>query len=174
MWTFIKNAILHHNTTGAIASSSESLAKAIIEHVDFSKAKQIVELGPGTGALTKRILASMRPDAKLTVIELNKEFCEKLSCIDDARLTVINDDALNIASYIPSADYVFSSIPLTYFSKEKHTKLLGKIKKIAKHRFIQFHYSRLSEKYIRKFFTITNRRFVIRNIPPAFVYCCRK
>ena len=171
MLKFIKQFLLHPRRTGAIVPSSPDLAKAMLEPVNFKKAKQIVELGPGTGAFTNLILAKISPDAKLTAIELNKEFCKQLRRIKDSRLTIVNDDAQNITKHITKADYVISGLPMNNFSVKEHEKVLEEIKKITKC-YIQFHYTPMAEKYIKKFFKIENKKTVIKNIPPATVYTC--
>jgi phospholipid N-methyltransferase len=173
MINFIKQFILHPRRTGAIIPSSPELAKAMLSSVDFKKAKHVVELGPGTGAFTRLMLKRMRKDAKLTVVELNKEFCRELSEINDKRLEIINGDAKNLTKHVTTADYVISGLPMNGFSKENHRKVLAEIKKITRHAYVQFHYSPLAEKYIREYFTKINKKTVIRNIPPAIVYSAR-
>ncbi len=173
MIKFIKQFILHPRRTGAIVPSSPDLAKAMLEHVDFSKAKQIVELGPGTGAFTHLILQKMRKDAKLTLVELNKDFCKDLSKINDSRLNIINDDARNLTKHATQADYVISGLPMNGFSKKSHRKVLAEIKKVTKHAYIQFHYSPLAERYIKEYFSRIQKRTVLKNIPPAIVYTCK-
>ena len=53
--TFLHEFIKHPKHTGAIAPSSKILAKKMVDVIDFNKAKCIVELGPGTGVLRKRL-----------------------------------------------------------------------------------------------------------------------
>src|SRR3989344_793476 len=109
MLSFIKQSLLHPRRTGAIAPSSRHLAQAMLEPVDFVHAKHIVELGPGTGVFTRMILKRMRKDAKLTVVELNPDFCNNLTKINDQRLRIINADARDLSS-VKHADYVISSL----------------------------------------------------------------
>ena len=46
----------------------------MLEPINFSNAKCIVEFGPGTGSITKELLNKMPKDALLLVFEINKEF----------------------------------------------------------------------------------------------------
>ena len=62
---------------GAVAPSSKFLMKKRLKSVDFSKAKVIVELGPGTGVFTKGILDKMTDDAKLFSFELTSSSTNK-------------------------------------------------------------------------------------------------
>jgi phospholipid N-methyltransferase len=38
---------------------------AMLEHVDFRRACNVVELGSGTGVITREILRRMTPDSRL-------------------------------------------------------------------------------------------------------------
>jgi phospholipid N-methyltransferase len=172
MIKFIKQFLLHPRRTGAIMPSSPDLAEAMLEPVDFAKANHIVELGPGTGAFTNLILSRMKKDSKLTVLELNEEFCKQLSKIKDPRLEIINGDALKLSTYIKSTDYIISGLPLNNFSKEHHKKIVEEVKKVVKRAYVQFHYSKLGEKYLTKEFKKIKTKTVLRNIPPAIVYTC--
>ena len=173
MWKFIKQFALHPRRTGAIVPSSPDLAQAMLAPVDFSKAKHIVELGPGTGAFTHVILQRLRKDATLTLVELNENFCKDLARINDPRIKIVNDDARNLTKHITQADYVISGLPMNGFSKENHRKVLAEIKKATKQAYIQFHYSPFAEKYIKECFSNISKKKVLRNIPPAIVYTSR-
>jgi phospholipid N-methyltransferase len=115
----------------------------------------------------------MKPNAKLIAIELNEDFVEELTNIHDPRLTVIHGNALELSSYVETADYVVSGLPLNVFSKEDHEMMLRQIKKILVHAYIQFHYSPLAERYIKKEFPQVAKKFVAMNIPPAIVYTAK-
>lgn len=156
--------------TGAVLPSGKSLARLMCSYVDFSKAQTIVELGPGTGAITKELLRRLEPDAKLIALEINPEFCYELRRIADRRLRILNDDARRLSSIVESADYVVSGLPLVAFGEEAHREVLSEIAKITRYRYIQFHYSPLGEKYILERFGAFERKPVLLNIPPAFVY----
>ena len=53
---FLLQYITHPRTVGAIIPSSKNLSRKMIANIDFNKCKCIVELGPGTGVFTERIL----------------------------------------------------------------------------------------------------------------------
>ena len=63
--TFLSEFIKHPKNTGAIAPSSNILAKAMVDAIDFDVAKCIVELGPGTGSFTKEIMKRKRKEQHL-------------------------------------------------------------------------------------------------------------
>lgn len=62
-------------TTGAITPSSRFLANAVTRPLRRRNGPaRILEAGPGTGVVTKRILELMRPGDQLDIVELNPEF----------------------------------------------------------------------------------------------------
>jgi len=62
--------------TGAVAPSSQFLARAMADAA--RGAGHIVELGAGTGAVT-RALARQHPDATLTLVELQPALARRLA-----------------------------------------------------------------------------------------------
>jgi len=82
----------------------------------------------------------------------------------------LNEDARRLSSLVKHADYVVSGLPLVAFDEEAHREVLNEIAKITRHRYIQFHYSSLGEKYLLERFGSFEREYVLRNAPPAFVY----
>ncbi len=68
-----------YHTTGAILPSSRSLGRALARYVGRQNQPQwILEVGPGTGAVTRWILARMRPEDRLDLVELNERFVAQL------------------------------------------------------------------------------------------------
>ncbi len=55
----------------AVAPSSKYLAERMGESLELGKARTVVELGPGSGALTKAILPRMAPGARYLAVERN-------------------------------------------------------------------------------------------------------
>lgn len=180
--SFIRHFMKERKMVGALAPSSRFLAHKMLKRIDFNKAQVIVELGPGTGVFTKRILEKMRPDGNLLVFELNDSFYKQLKKrFNDKRLILIHDSAEFIEKYLemhqlPKADVVISSLPLANFPKDLRTNILS-----ASHRslattgqYIQFQYSLQSRKFIKRTFGQMYIDFTPLNIPPAFVYTCKK
>ena len=106
-------------------------------------------------------------------------FCNQLkSEIQDERVTIINDSAEHIGTYLQQhqfekADHIISSLPLSMFSLELKESILqnatgflsdvGQIFTIS----VGFDYKRL-----KSHFGSVKMNFSIRNFPPAFVYRC--
>ncbi|MFK7934597.1 MAG: class I SAM-dependent methyltransferase [Saprospiraceae bacterium] len=180
---FFREGIKNIKTVGTISRSSKFLCKGAIKHVNFENAKTIVELGAGDGVITKHILDSMRPDAKLIAFEVNGKFCDLMRerFDGDQRLHVAEDSAEKIGEYLKSigetkADYIVSAIPFVALPKEVGRKIVGEAHKHLKKGglYIQIHYSLLAKSLYEDTFGNVDVNFVPINVPPAFVMVSEK
>ena len=157
--------------------SSRWLVGKMIAPIDFKQAKVIVELGPGVGGLTQKLLARMDERAKLLVFEINPDFCRELKKINDQRLNVFNVSALALGDYFlgTKADYVLSGIPLTNLDSKTRSALFETVKNLLRlgGAYIQFQYSLGACQELQSVFDQVKIKFTLLNIPPAFVYQCR-
>lgn len=78
--TFFREFRETFKTTGAIAPSGRSLARATVQPlVDRDRPARILEVGAGTGAVTREIVKHIREGDLLDVVELNERFVEVLN-----------------------------------------------------------------------------------------------
>ncbi len=62
-------------TTGAVAPSSRFLARALTKPFqEHGRPSRVLEVGPGTGAVTRRIVRLLKTDDRLDLVELNESF----------------------------------------------------------------------------------------------------
>ena len=121
---FLKNPF----RTGSLLPSSETLAKEIVSHVDFTKNKTIVEFGPGTGSVTSEVLKLITDKHLFFTMELNSELVVELNQ-RFPKLIVYNDTAVTIEKYlrlhkIKYADIIISSIPVTLLKENEQREIL--------------------------------------------------
>lgn len=179
---FRKQFWTEKKVVGAIAPSSRYLKKKMLENIDFSKTKVIIELGPGTGVFTHEIISKMPSDATLLVFEVNEAFYKRLkNNINDQRVHLIHDSAEKIDEYLKKhnldkADVVVSSLPLAVFTTELRENILhASINAlIPSGKYIQFQYSLQARTLLKKVFKNVKISFTAFNFPPAFVYTCIK
>lgn len=170
--------IRHPRTIGAIAPSGKALAAKMMESVCFSRARCIVEFGPGTGSFTRELIRRKRKNTKLLVIEQNPVFYKKLKEAFESEQNVylIHGDAQQVNSYLSqygfqTADYIISGLPFTSLPKAVSENILLATQKAigAKGRFLTFQYSLAKQKFFMEYFTMTGRLLEFRNLPPAYV-----
>lgn len=76
---FLRTWIERPAVVGAVSPSGPALARCMASYVDLSRAGPIVELGPGTGPVTKALLARGIPAERLLLVEYEKKFCHLLA-----------------------------------------------------------------------------------------------
>lgn len=180
--SFLRNFWKEKKMVGAMSPSSRFLAKKMLESIDFQSMRVIVELGPGTGVFTRKMLEQLHPDGVLLVFELNDNFMNLLQKeFNDPRVHLIHDSAERIGAYLhqlglQQADAVVSSLPLANFPEELRNRILNESYKVMgdESLYVQFQYSLNAKKAIKSLFSTVDITFAAINFPPAFVYTCRK
>jgi len=167
---------------GSVWPSSRFLTKRMLHPIDFSKDLVIVELGPGTGVFTKEIVKRMSKNSRLYSFELNPEFVKQLRAdLPDERVKIVQDSAEKIKEYLSDdglekADYIVSALPFSLFKEELREAILSNCYNELREGGImtQFQYSTQCRKLFEQHFSKIKTEFTFFNIPPAFVYICKK
>jgi phospholipid N-methyltransferase len=149
-----------YHTTGALIPSGRALARALASFVrtgeptvdeslrdsnsavserpHYNKVRRILEVGPGTGAVTREIVAAMRPTDRLTLVELNDQFVEFLRgrLNDDPafrsvsdRISLIHASVLDLPENEPY-DLIVSGLPLNNFDVAFVEQILTKLERL--------------------------------------------
>jgi phosphatidylethanolamine/phosphatidyl-N-methylethanolamine N-methyltransferase len=178
MISFLKAAFKNIEQTGSIMESSPFLTEKMIESMDFEKPLNIVELGAGTGSITKRLLRKMNGQSTLTSFEIDPELFSKLSEHKDSRLKEVNADASLLESHFnnQSIDYIISGLPLANIPQTKKASILKACYNVLKPGgyYIQFQYSLNDFGLLKRMFNKVDSGFTLLNLPPAFVYHAQK
>ncbi|MFV0442559.1 MAG: class I SAM-dependent methyltransferase [Planctomycetaceae bacterium] len=78
-WEFVRQFRQRFHTTGAVLPSSRYLARAMTRPLsERSSPKRVLEVGPGTGAVTKYIVEQIGPEDRFDLVEINDRFAELL------------------------------------------------------------------------------------------------
>lgn len=79
MLLFMRQFFKEVQQTGAVLPSSGRLARTMTRTIMRDGGPmRILEVGPGTGPFTKRLLASLRTGDELHIVEINRAFAERL------------------------------------------------------------------------------------------------
>lgn len=179
---FFQEALKNSKTLGTVTPSSRFLSKRMIRKIDFKNANVLVELGPGNGAITKFILENLTPKAILICFEINDNFYNQLKELQHPQLIVVKASAEKIEEEliklkISQVNYIISSLPLTIIPDAISDEILKKSCQVLddKGTFIQYQYSLTYFKKLKKVFKNSiSLEFEPLNIPPAFIYRCKK
>ena len=94
---FIRHWIDKPLSMGAVTPSGKMLARAMARCVDPDTSGPVIELGSGTGAVTKALVARGVDPSRLVLVEFNPSFCRLLRT-RYPEATVIQGDAYRIAA----------------------------------------------------------------------------
>lgn len=83
------------STTGAIAPSGRALARRMVAHVDPAGDEPVLELGPGTGVVTRALLARGVAPERIIAVEYNPEFCA-IMAERHPKVRVVRGDAYSL------------------------------------------------------------------------------
>lgn len=172
--------------TGSIAPSSEWLASEMTKDILEGDPKLVVEVGPGTGPMTVRLLKKKKPQTRFFAIELNSELVVSLSH-QFKDLELYNDDAKNIAKYTGGAtiDLLVVSLPWTLMPLDISKPLMqtfaknltpgtGKMVTFFYANTLPYlHYKGIMQALRSQFKSVHIRKLVLANLPPAIVVECK-
>ena len=77
--SFIRQCRRHFRSTGAVLPSTRYLARALVSELRKPREPgRILEVGPGTGSVTREILRTLLPEDRLDLVEINGQFVDLL------------------------------------------------------------------------------------------------
>ncbi|WP_425465036.1 class I SAM-dependent methyltransferase [Paenibacillus sinopodophylli] len=176
---FLRKFIQNPKQIGSIIPSSRFLARKMIQAVSWREVHAIAELGSGTGAITRFIQPQIDNASKVFLFELDdimrrnlKESYPQFICHSNA----CNMNSIMNQHGIDQLDCIISGLPFFTFENEVRETLLHQITNALKPGgyLVAFQYSLQMKKHLLDHFVIEKIDLVPFNIPPAFVYVCRK
>ncbi len=152
------------------------MCRQLARGVDPARPQRILELGAGTGVVTREIESRMHAESTLVSYERDEDFVEVLrSSTKRAEIRGVGVETLETTEPDGLFDVVVSGLPVPSFSEELRGALFRGIRRHAP----RASYAQLTEIplvykpiYAREF---SHVRFVAvpLNIPPGGVYHCR-
>jgi phospholipid N-methyltransferase len=161
----------------------------LVQHARLENSNVVLEFGAGTGVVTSYILQEMPPQSRFAAIEINPEFAAIFRAsypgVPVFEDSVENARAICDSLNIDLADSIISGLPWALFSKTMQVAVLDQIKKVLRPggTFVTFGYlqslalpgaRRFSEFLPNYFGTVSRSPTIWRNVPPAFVYSCKR
>lgn len=178
---FFKGWIDKPKAVGSIIPTSSITARKMASVIDTSSGLPVLELGPGTGVITRAILKRGVKPEDLYCVEYSEDFVRHLRR-NHPRVNVIRGDAFDLDGSLGEArdltfDSVVSGVPLLNFPVALRIRyiedLLGRIP--AGRPVVQLTYGPLSPVPPGKGnYTVERFHFVLRNIPPTQLWIYRR
>lgn len=178
---FFKGMMQGPKTVGAIAPTSSITARRMASVVNPHSSLPVLELGPGTGVITKAILARGVKPENLVSIEYSEDFYDHLVQTFPG-VNFIHGDAFDLQKTLgPRADQMFdsvvSAVPLLNFPMAERIRMLeALLDRLPPGRpVVQISYGAVSPIIAKPdSYHIQHFDFVMRNIPPAQLWIYRR
>lgn len=180
---FFGKFLRHGTKIASLAPSSPWLSRTTVRNVDWPNARVVVELGAGTGPITRELARQAHPDCRVLALERDPDFARLLRdrFQDQKGLEIIEGDVRDLAAIladrgIAQADYVISGLPVPSFPKDLQRDLFQAVGKVLSTKGTYNQITEIPWVYMglyRKYFEDVRFLFEPRNFPPAGAYVCR-
>lgn len=175
--TFFQQWLRRPKEMGSITPSSRYFARAIARNVSLTDDQVLLELGAGTGSVTRHLINAGIPAKQIVSVELDPAFQPMLNKIHPD-LRVFEGDCTKIdeilaANQIENVGTIVCGIPMVTAPIEFQRTLFGKcFELLPEDGFIlQLSYSPFSPIPHKKLGLCASVcEFVLRNIPPAHLW----
>jgi phosphatidylethanolamine/phosphatidyl-N-methylethanolamine N-methyltransferase len=187
---FFREFLRSPGQLGSMFASGKALSRKMVDGIGIDRARVVVELGPGPGPVTEEIFERIQTASQFIAIEQNpglaaalrKRFPRiKLHVRDAADIATICEDEGILRGTV---DCVISGLPFLLFPEAVQRKILGEIRSVLRPGGYLAQVTLGAEVLpnTRKFRKLLEEYFpgvkwagpVLANVPPAFVYRCRK
>lgn len=178
---FFRGWIDKPRAVGSIVPTSSVTAARMASIVDTKSGLPVLEVGPGTGVITKAILKRGVKPAALYTVEYSHDFVTHLRC-NYPGVNVIEGDGFNLDDTLGDMrdtmfDSVVSGVPLLNFPVARRVAYLENLLKRIPHGrpVVQLTYGPKSPippglgNY-----TVERFHFILRNIPPTQLWLYRR
>jgi len=171
---FFREIVSQPKVVGAIFPSSKRLAKGIAKQVPIPEGNELIlELGPGTGAITEALLQRGIPIQQLIAIERSSAMTKHMRKRFPG-LAIIQGDASHLDTLLKEqaqhVKVIVSSLPLRSLPKRSVKQISQQIEKLLMPQgiFIQFTYS-IRKNYVHFSPQLKHIacKWVFTNLPPA-------
>ena len=166
---------------GTIVPSSRFLESRVVALADLASREMVVELGAGTGGLTRELLVAMPSRSRLLSVEIDPRFGQVLRNIEDPRLLVQIGSASQFPDVLqqqelPVPDAVISGIPFSTLPRELGRSVIRQIWHALAPggKFVSYQVSTRVEQLAAPWFGRPHVEMEYRNLPPLRVCCWEK
>jgi phosphatidylethanolamine/phosphatidyl-N-methylethanolamine N-methyltransferase len=180
---FLGKFFKHGTAIASLAPSSCWLAQTTVRNVPWQRARVVVELGAGTGPITRVLAEKAPPECRVVVLERDPDFARLLHQRFDrlANFDVVEADVRDLTEIladrgIRQVDSVISGLPVPSFPRVLQHDLFRSVKQIL---VPEGTYNQITEmplvywRFYKRFFAEVRFAFEPRNFPPAGAYFCR-
>lgn len=177
---FLRRGLRQPRQVCSITPSSPGVGQAMVRAIAMRRAEAVVELGGGTGPVTRELLAGGIAPADLTTVEVDVALAGHLAELYPG-VEVLNRPAQELAAIWQregrtKVGAVVSTLPLKIFDPQDVDAVIGSVFQILKPggRFVQFTYrfvSPIDDETVARFGLVARRSEIVwQNLPPAAIW----
>lgn len=180
-WLFLRRLLAAPRYVGSITPSSRYLVESLLDGTHIAVPRTVIELGPGTGPFTAGLLARLPADGRLLCIERDRRMADHLRRrFTDPRLHVVAGDAQDMERHLADLNLdsrvslIVSGLPFTSLPTDVREAILAAIVRTLAPdgQFLLYQYSTAIRSLLRKYFSVVESHWELRNIPPAVCMRC--
>jgi phospholipid N-methyltransferase len=179
-WLFFTKFLKRGKVIASFAPSSRFMVRALLRDIDFSRCQCIVELGAGTGPITKELIRRAPPHCRLLIVEIDPDLAAHLRRrfpgVDVVEADAADLDKLLDERGIEKVDHILSGLPLPSIPETIRERILdisarrlaegGSFRQLTVMPLIYY-------ALYRRYFHDVRFKFVPLNLPPGGVYVCQ-
>jgi len=176
-WLYFRRFLKHPARLASLTPSSPTLGRLVAQQVRRAPDEYVVELGCGTGAITRRLLAAGVPPERLFAVDLDAELLAALRA-ELPEIYTLECDAAEVLHHLPPAvvgrvGTVICGIPISLLPRRKQRALCDEMFALMPpgRRFLAYTH-RLTAPLPEDALGLKGRRLArtLRNLPPASVW----
>ncbi|WP_195572139.1 class I SAM-dependent methyltransferase [Paenibacillus sp. 1001270B_150601_E10] len=176
---FLNKFIHNPKEIGSVSPSSRFLANRMVGELPWEEMTAVAELGSGTGAITRHIASQAGQRTRVFLFEKDEHMRSQLQraypgypCFSNACHLV----KLIQHQGVEQLDAIISGLPFFNFEQELREAIVEQVADALKPGgwFVAFQYTLQMKRLLQHHFELERIRLVPLNLPPAFVYVCRK
>ena len=173
---FLLNFLRHPLRNASVVPSSRLASRSMLEGLDLSAMRYVVELGPGTGCFTQELLERLPAQCHVLVIELDEGYVADLNARFGDRFEVVQASAHKLDALVeergwPRVDLILSGLPFVLPEPVKQrlfSSILRRTEKGTVYRFFTYMPPIMKKHYVG--FSLRLVRYVPANFPPMWIY----
>jgi ornithine lipid N-methyltransferase len=180
---FLGKFLRHGTAIASVAPSSRWLSQTTVRNIDWAKTRTLVELGAGTGPITRVIAQHAAALCRVIVIERDADFARLLRerFADKPNFEIVEGDVRDLAEILAAraidrVDHIVSGLPVPSFPRALQQSLFRAVGKVLQS---DGTYNQITEipwvywPFYRRHFREVQFAFEPRNLPPAGAYFCK-
>jgi phosphatidylethanolamine/phosphatidyl-N-methylethanolamine N-methyltransferase len=173
---FLKSWLAHPLRMGSVVPSSKALCRRVVREAWPAPGRAVLELGAGTGVISRALLAAGLAPERLIVVEIEPDMARHLR-EQFPGVTVIEGDARELPSLLPERwqgriGSVVCGIPLVLLPQPEQRRFIDAIHAVAPGRgFLHYSYCITSPLPAQRHgLTARREAWTPMNLPPASVW----